>query len=80
LNAKFDFRCLAKKWIAYCEKNNIRYNRGNLRSWIMKMANLFGVEQVHMIRNSIKMSLEGFRVSKGGNLGYIGITKGRKVV
>jgi hypothetical protein len=74
-NAKFDFRCLAK-WIAYCEKNNIRYNRGNLRSWIIKMANLFGVEQVHMIRNSIKMSLKDLRVPR--ELKYIEY-KGRSV-
>ena len=64
---KFHSLYLAR-WIVYCEKMGIRYNKGNLASWIKKMSSLFSIEQYRMIDNSIGMLLKDLKVPK--NLKY----------
>jgi hypothetical protein len=57
---KFHSLYLAK-WIVYCERMGIKYNRANLASWIRRMSALFSIEQYHMVENSIKYSLRDMK-------------------
>jgi len=50
---KFNLVYLAR-WIAHCEKTGLKYYKGNLRSWIAKMSNLFSVEEFMMVDYAIK--------------------------
>ncbi len=36
------------------KRPGLKYNKGNLRSWIAKMSNLFSVEEFMMVDNAIK--------------------------
>ena len=64
---KFHSLYLAR-WIVYCERMGIRYNRGNLASWIKKMSSLFVADQYNMVDEAIGRLYKDLKIPK--NLKY----------
>ena len=60
---KFNTLYLAK-WLVHCERMGIRYNKGNLISWIKKMSSLFYIEQYKMVENSAGMNFKDLKPPK----------------
>ncbi len=52
------------KWLVHCERMGIRYNKGNLKSWIKKMSSFFYIEQYKMVENSAGMNFKDLKPPK----------------
>ena len=52
------------RWLVHCERMGIRYNKGNLASWLKRMSSLFSIEQYRMVDNSIGMLLKDLKTPK----------------
>jgi len=51
---KYNFNgVIFAKWIIYCEKNNIGYNKNNIKHWIDKLNNRTSIEQREAVRKAI---------------------------
>jgi len=64
------------RWIVHCERMGIRYNRGNLASWIKKMSSLFSADQYNMISDAIGRFFKDLEIPKNPKYGNY---KGRNV-
>jgi len=56
---KFNRNVLAK-WIVYCERNAIRYNRNNLKYWLDKIDNRTTIEQNQAVEKAISEKWKDF--------------------
>ena len=51
---------LLAKWIIYCHKNHIKFNKNNLKNWITKLNKRLSIEQEDAINKAIKMKWKDF--------------------
>ena len=56
---KFNRNILAK-WIIYCERNTIRYNKNNLKYWLEKINSRTSIEQNQAVEKAISQKWKDF--------------------
>jgi len=61
-NYKFNHTALAR-WITYCERNSISYNRNNLKHWLEKLSGRTSIEQIEPIHKAIKEKWKNFYIT-----------------
>ncbi len=53
---------LLTKWVEYCDKNSIKYNKNNLRYWEKKLDKRLGIDQQEAIYRAIKKRWKDFYI------------------